>query len=277
MTEKVPEILNTGTVEKLTEKICNATGWIATLKTPKRLASETLIEEIKNLNISPLEKSALIANSKKIMKEYCNQHDIVAIALEKLSDQSNPDDIDDDWLAVFMDRARLVNSADLKQIWGHILGEECNNPGQFPKALLRILLDMDTSSAKAFLTLCNYTLCVSDPHNYYQPIVLIEEGGHIFGDELSLSTLFDLDSLGLITTKHSIDSFVLELECSSPHFSYCGHNYSLASEWTAPLNVGNVTLTSFGQSLCSVITPVEIPQFMENFLSLNKGLQLKEI
>lgn len=84
-------------------------------------------------------KAALISNARKIVKEYCNQKNIVSIAIQSVKSNAKPENIDDDWLAQFMDKARLVSAEEFQLIWGKILANECNHPGCVPRALLEIL------------------------------------------------------------------------------------------------------------------------------------------
>ena len=98
-----------GVVTALLDKLEHAVGWCVNRDTPSRTAVNTYIGEIQNSDKDPLVKAALISNSKKIIKEYCNQEDIVAIAIQSVKSDAKPENIDDDWLAQFMDKARLVS------------------------------------------------------------------------------------------------------------------------------------------------------------------------
>ena len=117
MLNTLSEVSKTGAGEKLVEKLANGIGWCFTHETPKRAAEKSFIAAIQeDSNLSPLEKAAFTANSKKIVKEFCNQRDVVALAMKRLTEQAKPDDVDDDWIVSFLDRVRLVNSDELKQI-----------------------------------------------------------------------------------------------------------------------------------------------------------------
>lgn len=70
-----------GVITALLDKLSHAVGWCANHDTPNRVAINTYIAEIQNSNIDPLIKAARISNAKKIIREYCNQENIVSIAI----------------------------------------------------------------------------------------------------------------------------------------------------------------------------------------------------
>lgn len=105
----------------LIEKISQAVGWIATHNTPNRIAIQNYIEDIQNSDLDPLIKAVKISHAKRDIKDYCNQSKIVFDAISQLNSTADPSKIDDDWLALFIDKARLVNSESLQIIWSRVL------------------------------------------------------------------------------------------------------------------------------------------------------------
>lgn len=83
---------------------------------------KTDIEDIKNSDYDSLLKAALISQAKKTIKEYCNQKDVVGFAINELREGANPQKVDDDWIALFMNQARLISDEVFQSIWGKILG-----------------------------------------------------------------------------------------------------------------------------------------------------------
>ena len=159
----------------LIKKGSSAIGWVFNRETPKKLANNYFIEEVKNSDLDIFEKTALIANSKRIIKETLNKKDILERAILHLKDTAKPEQIDDDWLAQFMDKARLVSDDEIQMIWGRILAEECNDPGCVPRGLLHILEQMDKNDAKHFTALCSFSVHVEDEDGIeYFPVVIEE-------------------------------------------------------------------------------------------------------
>ena len=120
----------------LLDKLGTAVGWGVNRETPERIAIATYIEDIKNSDYDSLLKAALISQAKKTIKEYCNQKDVVGFAINELREGANPQKVDDDWIALFMDQARLISDEVFQSIWGKILAEECNDNNSIPKKLI---------------------------------------------------------------------------------------------------------------------------------------------
>ena len=279
MSDMPLEIAKTSAAGKLIEKISDGVGWCFTHETPKKVAVKSLIEMIQGeSNLSPLEKAAMIAESKKIVKEFRNQRDVVALAMEKLTEQARPDEVDDDWIASLMDRVRLVNSDDLKQIWGHILAEECNDPGKIPKVLLRILSDTDRKIAQDFSKLCAYTIQISDVIEHPQPIVFIDEDKPFISNTgLSFDDISNLESLGLI--KFDIaGGYNYTFRTRKPSISYFSKHYffpDIGEQYR--IKTGSVILTRAGEALFPAIAPTEIPNFMEAVVFPFIGVTLQKV
>ena len=187
-------------INNLIDKAANAIGWVATHNTPQREAVNTFIQEIQKSNYDPLTKAALISNAKRIIHEYTNQSKIMKNAANILKPSARPQDVDDTWLTLFMDKARLVSDEDFQLIWGQILAEECNEPNSVPKGLLHILERIDKEDAISFSKLCSVSVYYTDEKgSYYTPVVLEGKNSGFYDDiGLTLSTLVILQALSLI-------------------------------------------------------------------------------
>ena len=111
--------------EKLIDKLSDAVGFIATPKGNRKNiieAEQFLIDQIKADDGKPyIQKAAEISNARRLIREYNNQNDIVNIAIQNLGEDAMPENIDVDWLAYFMDRAKNISTEDMQIIWGKIL------------------------------------------------------------------------------------------------------------------------------------------------------------
>lgn len=108
-------------VNNLLDKLGTAVGWGVNRETPERIAIATYIEDIKNSDYDSLLKAALISQAKKTIKEYCNQKDVVGFAINELREGANPQKVDDDWIVLFMDQARLISDEVFQSIWERFL------------------------------------------------------------------------------------------------------------------------------------------------------------
>lgn len=256
-------LINTDAIGKvgclLIEKISQAVGWVATHDTPNRIAAKQYIEDIQNSNLDPLLKAAKISRAKRDIKEYCNQSKIISDAIPQISSTSDPSKLDDDWLFMFMDKARLVNSESLQAIWSRILAQECNKSGSIPKRLLNILSFISPEQAKAFHILCQFSVCfpLENGKESIVPIItsIKSDESDIYSQAgLTFFDIQELDSLGLLQyslTHHTIRFAHLS---SNPIIFIGNKRYGFSNPYNNPkLNIGCVLLTTDGAALCSII------------------------
>lgn len=250
----------------LIDKLSNAVGWVASHDTPERVAVNTYIQEIQNSNYDSITKAALISKAKKSIREYCNQKDIVRIALQAVPPAARPLNVEDDWLAQFMDKARLVSDTDFQILWGNILAEECSAPGSVPKALLHIMGQMDRNMAMAFMKVASVSVSVFDNGEIaYNPVIWGSTLDEYYEDlGIKYDDLVDLESVGLIHTKFGIFATGFCHEC---YDDACVIRY-FDEEYQLPIgckqfNSGNVIYTKAGTALCQAITPNKIDGFFK--------------
>lgn len=247
----------------LINKLSAGVGWIFSRNTPEKKALETYINDIENSNFDPLTKAALITNAKKTIKEYCNQHDIVKYASEFISPSARVENVDNDWLNLFMDKARLVSDSEFQIIWGKILAGECDNPGSTPKILLNTLALMDKETAKKFMAIASVSVCiVEESQSYWHPIILKEEFGFFEKHGIKHDILWEIESLGLIKNNFNF-GIEIELEIDGKgEIIYHDKKHTLPKN--AQFDVGCITFTDAGSALCAAIQTNKIDGFFEN-------------
>lgn len=251
----------------LTDKLASAIGWIANHDTPSRIATNTYIQEIQNSNYDPLTKAALISNAKKSIKEYCNQNNIVNIAHKSLKPTAQPENIDSDWLAQFMDKARLVTDSEFQMIWGQILAEECNTPGSIPKVLLHILEQIDKEMAEAFTRIASLSVYVIDNTKVeYSPIILDFNDNEYYSDlGIDYEQLVNLHSIGLIIFNEDESSIFRTYDHKTLPITIHYHDNELTlSDDITEFDYGCVMYTKAGEALCKAITPKKVDGFFED-------------
>lgn len=250
-------------VVNFTNKLADGIGWIANKETPKKIALNTYIKEIQEKDYDPITKAALISNAKQIIKGYCNQNNIVEIAMQFLQSDAKSENVEDDWLGRFMDEARFVSSKEFQWIWGRILAKECNNPGSIPLVLLHTLEKMDKEDAEAFTALCRTAVKFEEE---YTPIIIgskLNEYKSLVG--IDLDKLLNLNALGLIEMDLGVLSsgYKLEAETVATKVNYFDKEFEPAEE--KGVSVGNVLFTKAGQALCQSIDVDMIEGFWEAY------------
>lgn len=87
-----------------------------------------------------------------------NIDNVVLRAIEhatKLSEEeAQPNDIDEDWMAQFLNRAQDVGQKEMQEVWGRILAREAAAPGSFGFRSLEALSRMMRSEAETFQKAC---------------------------------------------------------------------------------------------------------------------------
>lgn len=78
----------------------------------------------------------------------------------QLNEDANPNAIEDDWIAKFFDKCRLISDDKMQDLWASILAGEANRAGSFSSKALTTVADMDHNAVKLFNTFCS--LCIID-------------------------------------------------------------------------------------------------------------------
>ncbi len=254
-------------LNNLIDKVATAVGWVATHDTPNRVAVSTYIQEIQNSNYDPIIKAALISQAKKSIKEYCNQKDVLNIASQALMPTAKPEEIDEDWVAQFMDKARLVSDAEFQVLWGNILAEECNAPGSIPKGLLHIMEQMDKDMATAFMAVAAVSVYIEEEKREYSPMIdgaSTEDIRQKTG--ISYDDLLNLQSVGLIETHFTgfAHRVYVTAEVTPVVIHYFDEEYRLP-HGKKTFGIGKVVYTKAGQALCRAVKPQKIEGFFEEY------------
>lgn len=238
-------------------------------------ANKLFVEEIKNdPKLIPLNKAALISNSRKILQEYINQNDIVGLAVKYLQKDAYPDKVDDDWIRYFMDQGKNISNKDVQMIFGRLLAEECNVPGSISKFLIHIVSIMDSCSVDAFNRLCRYKarFSVDNKPDFFEIVIpsLMDEELKKYGINLKYNEFVELEKKGLINITEAAYG-INEKQCN---FQYGNKKYQLSaykdrfddkcmelqSGYTIP--IGQITLSQAGGELVKTITNEPVKKYM---------------
>jgi hypothetical protein len=76
-----------------------------------------------------------------------------AKALPEVSPEAKPESMEDDWIANFFDKCRLISDEEMQSLWARILAEEANASGRFSKRTVDLVGTLDKSDALLFAQL----------------------------------------------------------------------------------------------------------------------------
>ncbi len=204
-------IINLGDISKpatvLVEKIAEAIGGLARPWQIKRVAQAEAeaerIHAIAQIEITELQKRAMTRLFAEEARKQNNIESITAKALPQLDPDAKPENVEDDWIANFFDKCRLISDEEMQEIWARILAGEANSPRNFSKRTVGLLASMDKSDAIRFNKVCDFSCNIETE---FEPVIF-DFSRQIYAQHgLNYSLLSHLDTIGLIrfeiTPKH---------------------------------------------------------------------------
>jgi len=163
-------LVNLGDISKpatvLIEKISDAIGGYFKPYQIKRVAkAEAEAEIIKaqaQIEVTDLQRRALVRFVAEEARKQDNMEKITQKALPQLQESSNPRDVEDDWIANFFDKCRIVSDEEMQSLWAKVLSGEANSPGTYSKRTVNFLASLDKTDAQLFTSLCGFGLLLGD-------------------------------------------------------------------------------------------------------------------
>src|ERR1039458_6537682 len=161
-------LINVGYLSKpvntLIEKISDAIGGLSKPFQIRRVAqAEADADRIRaatQIEITEIQHRAM---ARMFAEEARKQHNIESITIKALPDvnpESRPEDMEDDWIANFFDKCRLISDEQMQSLWARILAGEANAPGKFSKRTVNLLGSLDKEDATLFSKVCGFTLLI---------------------------------------------------------------------------------------------------------------------
>lgn len=235
-------------------------------------AVDLYIEEIENSDLSTEAKMISLLNAKKTLKKLKNQKKIAEIAsinAKEGTDFSETSGINEEWLERFMDSAGFVSSEEIQLIWGKILANEFEKPGTTPPNMIRILSEITPDLARAFKKICSMRIWICpllEDENIevaFQKTFVPYNGHDSAFREMGISfnVLNELETLGIIKVS-TVGGYISKNIDNSKVLLCIGDKLDVISEHrNGEVPIGNVMLTSVGESLQAITDVEEIPNY----------------
>src|SRR5258708_26000038 len=117
----------------LIEKISDAIGAVFKPGQIIRVAeAEAIVDRIRTTaeieRTERLQRAAIRFLAEETKKQE-NIESIISKALPEVSEQAKPEQVEDDWIANFFDKCRLISDEDMQKLWAKLLSGEANSPG----------------------------------------------------------------------------------------------------------------------------------------------------
>lgn len=256
--EESKAIINLGELSKpatvLIEKISEAVGGIFRPYQIRRVADAEAdaekIRAVSKIDVTDLHRRALRRFLEEEGKKQQNIEDITSKALPGVAENSTPEKIENDWLANFFDKCRLISDEDMQKLWAKVLAGEANKPGLFSKKTITVLSSLDKSDAFLFQTLCSFNWWIMGTTVPLVYDVLTKDYTAV---GISFDSLKQLDAIGLISFE-SLAGYQLQGFLKQVITRYFTETFVL--EFNNPsqnnLDIGKVMLSKAGQELASI-------------------------
>ncbi len=207
-------------------------------------------------------------------REFVNFGTIVGKAALSVNPDADPNELDDDWIAFFRQRASSFSNKDMQDAFARLLAGETNNPGSFSRAAVDTLAKMEPRHAQILrclrsrsavhMTLRDHLL-VPVNQEPYVPLVFEFNEPIYNGIGIRYNTMDELQSFGLV----SIRALGLQLEGPSKQVFRLPKDILVVSPQKGDkpkIDVGRVKLSRVGQELLNLCDVESSPEF-SNYVS----------
>lgn len=261
-------LINLGELAKpatvLIEKISDAIGGAFRPYQIKRIASAEAeadkIKAVAQIEIDELQRRALVRFVEEETKKQSNMESITQKALNDLTDDAQPQNVDDDWITNFFDKCRLISDDEMQNLWAKVLAGEANVPGKYSKRTVNFLSSMDKSDAALFAKLCSFGWFIGD----VTPLIYNIEDAPYVQNGITFNALKHLDDIGLLTFETLTGYAKMRLPKRIRAFYY-GRPVvvEFPNENNNQINTGKVILSKIGQELAPLTGSVPIDTFFD--------------
>lgn len=261
-------IINIGELSKpatvLIEKISDAVGGIfepyQIIRVARAEAEAKIIEAKGEIEVTDIQRRAFKRFLKEEERKQKNIEQITQKALLQLNEDSQPDKIEDDWIANFFDKSRLISDNEMQNLWSRVLAGEANSAGSYSKRTISLLSSLDKSDADLFTRLCGFGWQLAN----VVPLVYDIRNEIYNKHGINFNTLSHLESIGLIQFNDIAGFSRLKLPKAFEIYYY-GRPVKLEmpNDTENSLKLGKVLLTKIGQELAPICGSQPIPEFFE--------------
>ena len=263
------------------EKIASATGVLyepTRIKKKAAAEAEAKMLQIKNeIRMTQLQRRAMQRLVNEEAKKQFNIESVISEALPQIKSDAHPEEIDDDWLANFFERAKFVSDSEMRAIWARLLAGEANAPKSFSRRTINLVAELEKGDAELFGRIADYVWLI----NEQKPLVFDVTDSIYTSNGLDFSTLTHLDSLGLITFQPFTGFRVFRQGQKGGTFllSYAGKGYRVKVPigMDAEIQTGKVMFTQQGKELYTICSPKEVEGLVDYVLEKirSSGLEVR--
>jgi hypothetical protein len=211
-------------VHALIEKIAGgASKFYAPIDTIFHAWAGVQADKIKAVGEIETESVRRRAIERLLAEEARKQRNLEAIygkTFSLLDPSTEPETIlDEDWIFLHSENARLISDQDMQSLWARILAREAEKPGSFSKRTLEFLATLEKSEAEDFTNLCRYVVEIT---GRIVPLIFHEKDDLQFAGDRS-AAVAHLASIGLLRAE-GVGVFVIYTKEEQLNVTYFGEN-----------------------------------------------------
>ena len=262
-------------IDTLIKKISTATGVLyeptrirrkakaesdAAIISAKVEAAGNIIKGESEIEITDLHRRAAQRWFEEETKRQKNMEEIIAQAMPDLKEKANPDAIEDDWIANFFDKCRIVSDSEMQSLWARVLAGEANAPSTYSKRTVNLLSDLDKTDAVLFTKLCGFGWQIDN----FVPLVFDEQAAIYTRHGIDFEALSHLESIGLVQSAAPSNFIRFDLpKRFAVHYYGKPLFLEMPHDSSNELRVGKTHLTKNGQELAPICGSKPVEGFYE--------------
>lgn len=198
---------------------------------------------------------------RRLHEDWIQQENLEKILLwapQFLWKDAKPQDLDDDWLRNFSEKAKMTSDEEMQKIWSRILAWEWTEPWSLSKKTVNIVHDLEKKDAELFTKLCSF--CIGINWILY-PFVRNKDDSIYSDNGLTFDNLSHLESLWLIQFNW-VASYILNGSNNSLDITYWLEKWTIKSN-SEKISIiqGTSQFTQIWRDLSKIVSPKIIPWF----------------
>jgi hypothetical protein len=224
------------------------------------------IRTLGDIEIAADEDRVLKRLARQAQREQLNIEKIAAGAVTLVEPTATPGEIDDDWLALFFDRAKLVSDEEMQSLWSRLLAGEANSAGRFSRRTLQLVGSLDKRDAHLITALFRYQWTMT---GMTPVIVIMGLNNDVFArNGIDFNALTNLDALGIVSFNPTTQ-FRVYLPSHTMRASYFGtlYDFEVPPASRAQLPVGVAMPTVHGLELATICGATAVDGYVEQCAS----------
>lgn len=266
-------LMNIGDLAKpattLIEKIADATGAVFLPHQIKRVAKAEAeaakIKALAEIEVTEIQRRALVWSLGEQTKFQENRESVLLGAIPKLKEDAKPEEIENDWLANFFDKCKLISDEEMQSLWSKILAEEANKKGSFSKRTVEIVSAFDKQDAQSFTNLCSFGWQINQSDDFTPLIYYSGLQNDIYSHkDITFGVLSHLEDIGLIKFD-TVQGFVFNSMPKNIKASYYDTQINLEFKKAGgnEMDIGNILLSRTGYELAKISGSGKVEGFLE--------------